>query len=200
MYALDRVFQWLGAGWHPAPAVRREVARDELVYGVGVSLDEDIVDETPDENLAFVRSHPVILRRFREYFACRRNAVERRWKTGVDRHLLEDVHDLLARGACRSRRPQMPFQRGRLCADSGEKRDGRQLARQRIERSLPVAAAARRPEVSPGDSLELIDLSLPRADVECRLDVPFQLRLRVPESAQCGNGTELTRPKVETGT
>jgi hypothetical protein len=36
--------------------------------------------------------------------------------------------------------------------------------------------------------------------VERRLDVPFQLRLGVPERAQRGNGTELTRPKIETRT
>src|SRR5262245_37811930 len=99
-----------------------------------------------------------------------------------------------------ARRPQMLFQRRRLCPDRGEKRDRRQLPRHRVERPLPVHAAARRPDVPAGDSLQLIDLALPRANVKCRLDMPIQLRLRVPECAERRNSTELTRPHVETGT
>src|SRR5262245_13365879 len=144
--------------------------------------------------------NPMNLKTSREYIARGGNAVERCGKTGVNRHLLEDVHDLLARGPCGARRPHMIFQRPRMCPDCREKRDRRQLARHWIERSLTVRAAAQRLGVSARDSLHLIDLVLLGPDVQRRIDVPFQLRLRVPESAQRRNRTEPKRPQIETGT
>src|SRR4029453_1962154 len=94
----------------------------------------------------------------------------------------------------------MILQRRRLCPDGSKECDRRQLAGQRVERTLPVHAAARGPYVPAGDSLQLIDLALPGTHVKCRLDMPFQLRLRVAECAQRRNGTELTRPHVAAGT
>src|SRR5262249_52890879 len=104
------------------------------------------------------------------------------------------------RGACSARRPQMLFQRRRLCPDGGEKRDRRQLTRHLVERPLPVYAATRRPNVPAGDSLQLIDPPPRRPAGNPRAEGPFLLGLRVPEAAQRRNGTELTRPQVETGT
>ena len=58
-----------------------------------------------------------MLRGFGKHLAGGGDAVERRGKSRVDCHLLENLHDLLARVAGRQRRAQMILERRRLRAD-----------------------------------------------------------------------------------
>ena len=127
------------------------------------------------------------------------DAVERGGKPGIDGHLLEDVHDLLARGAGGERRAEVMLERRGLRAERGQQGDGGQFTRHGVERPLSADAAARA-DVPARNPLHLVDLGLLRADVERRLGVPLQLRRRVPERAQCRDRAQLARPHVESGT
>src|ERR1700710_455405 len=84
-------------------------------------------------------------------FLRREQAIQRRWKTSINRHLHDDFNDLIARDSNVQSRGNMDLELRRCMAHRGERRDGCDLAGADVKTGSRVDIAERKLEQILGE-------------------------------------------------